>query len=257
MDLSVRRGGGGGGGGDKGAPRRPSFLPVLSRPSVLELSSMAASPSTPSTPIREHPSEILSPVTETSSLLKSIYQTTERAAQASCVVLDPSGENGSSRSMLHAYLKERAMLDTTIKRQQYSSSSDGSPDSPHLPPGEAQGQQQQQQGTPEVKEAKEREGGTPPAPLSTSTTSTTTSTVTSTITSTITSTGTTIITTASQPPPSSSSSSSSTSCSTSRMPTPPANLTVMNSGGLDTKTAFLVPSGVVPSSLNRLVPSCY
>lgn len=252
MDLSVRRGGGGGGvgvgGGDKGALRRPSFLPVLSRPSVLELSSMAASPSTPSTPIREHPSEILSPVTETSSLLKSIYQTTERAAQASCVVLDPSGENGSSRSMLHAYLKERAMLDTTIKRQQYSSSSDGSPDSPHLPPGEALGQQQQ--GTLEVKEAKEREGGTPPAPLSTSTTSTTTSTVTSTITSTITSSGTTIITTSSQPLPSSSS-SSSTSCSTSRMPTPPANLTVMNSGGLDTKTAFLVPSGVVPSSLNR------
>lgn len=36
------------------------------------------------------------------------------------------------------------------------------------------------------------------------------------------------------------------------MPTPPANLTVMNSGGLDTKTSFLVPSGVVPSSLNRL-----
>lgn len=205
---------------------------------------MAASPSTPSTPIREHPSEILSPVMETSSLLKSIYQTTERAAQASCVVLDPSGENGSSRSMLHAYLKERAVLDTTIKRQQYSSSSDGSPDSPHLPPGEAQGQQQQQV-MPEAKEAKDREGGTPPAPISTSTSTT------STVTSTITSAGTTIITTANQPPSSAPSALPSTSCSTSRMPTPPANLTVMNSGGLDTKTAFLVPSGVVPSSLNR------
>ena len=233
MDLSVRRGGGGGGGpADKGAPHRPSFLPVLSRPSLLESSGLAASPSTP---IREHPSEILSPVTESSSLLKSIYQTTERAAQVSSVVLDPSTESGSSRSMLHAYLRERAVRDTAIKRQQYSFSSDAPPGSPHLPPGEPK---EQGKGAPH--EGKDRERITPPAPLSI------TSNTTSTITCSTTFSSSAIIVTSSQV------SSSASSSTTSRMPTPPANLTVMNSGGgLDTKTAFLVPSGVVPSSLNR------
>lgn len=239
MDLSVRRGAGGGS-ADKAAPHRPSFLPVLSRSALLESPGLPS----PSTPIREHPSEILSPVTESSSLLKSIYQTTERAAQASAVVLDPTTENGSSRSMLNAYLRERAVLDTAIKRQQYSFS-DASPGSPHLPPGESQGQEQAAVVAAAAAAAAGQEGKngeriSPPAPLSN------TSNTTSTFTTSTTISNSAIIVTSSQV------SSSSASSSASRMPTPPANLTVMNSGGLDTKTAFLVPSGVVPSSLNRL-----
>ncbi|KAG0718248.1 Zinc finger protein 558 [Chionoecetes opilio] len=248
MDLSVRRGAAGWA-ADKAAPHRPSFLPVLSRPSLLESPGVAASPSTP---IREHPSDILSPVTESSSLLKSIYQTTERAAQVTSVTLDPSTESGSSRSMLHAYLRERAVLDTAIKRQQYSFSSDASPGSSHLPPGESQ-PQPQEQGPAEAHEGKGGEKVSSQAPLITtpnttitSSTSTTTSALTLTPTMTSTTTSTATIVTSIQL-------SSSTVNSTSRMPTPPANLTVMNSGrGLDTKTAFLVPSGVLPSSLNRL-----
>ena len=240
MDLSVRRGVGGGA-ADKAAPHRPSFLPVLSRSALLESPGLPS----PSTPIREHPSEILSPVTESSSLLKSIYQTTERAAQVSAVVLDPSTENGSSRSMLNAYLRERAVLDTAIKRQQYSFS-DASPGSPHLPPGESQGQEQVAAAAGTAAAAANQEGKngeriSPPAPLSN------TSNTTSTFTTSTTLSNSAIIVTSSQ----NSSSSSTSSSSASRMPTPPANLTVMNSGGLDTKTAFLVPSGVVPSSLNR------
>nr|XP_045597063.1 uncharacterized protein LOC123757464 isoform X2 [Procambarus clarkii] len=236
-------------------PRRPSFLPLLSKPSVTDMRSPAnslASPGTPSTPIREHASEILSPVTESSSLLKSIYNTTERASHVSFekknIVPDPTKENGCSSSMLQAYLKECAVLDTTIKRQQYKdSSTDTSPDSPHgslttlsvsngsSTIAENAETTHKQESTKNCKksdkdsqkEGKEEDscGGASDEKSSRCTAS-----------------------------PSSIGSVTSTALqsTTSRMPTPPANLTVMNSGGIDTKTAFLVPSGIVPSSLNRL-----
>ncbi|KAK4299721.1 hypothetical protein Pmani_028020 [Petrolisthes manimaculis] len=330
-----------------GNPSRPSFLPLMSRSSVPpDLRSPVASlssPATPSTPIREHAFEILSPVTESSSLLKSIYNTTERASHVSSekqphVVLDPTKENGSSSFMLQAYLKERAVLDSTIKRHQYKdSSSETSPDSPrtttidqfhstksnitpnsrHIPGitnttttlssrkaenTKKETYTQQIKGESEALLAGLRNKGNPSPSLSVSSAPTSTTALTTTTNTTIntnttntttasiftTTTTTTSIssTTSSSSLPTSSSSlpttittttttnnnnnskssndsnkSQVTSISnslataittTSRMPTPPANLTVMNNGGMDTKTAFLVPSGVVPSSLNRL-----
>ncbi|XP_042230982.1 uncharacterized protein LOC121872325 isoform X3 [Homarus americanus] len=242
----------------KSIPRRPSFLPLMStgsKPSITDLRSPVgslASPGTQSTPIREHPSEILSPVTESSTLLKTIYNTTERASHVSfekqSIVPDPTKENGCSSSMLQAYLKERAMLDTTIKRQQYKdSSSDTSPDSPHSslasasissgssavesvetlskPESTSDGEKSEKESKKEGKQ-EDASGGISDeqSPLSMPSSSGSCSTITS----------------------------SALQSTTSRMPTPPANLTVMNSGGMDTKTSFLVPSGVVPSSLNRL-----
>lgn len=240
-------------------PRRPCFLPLMSRPNITSQRSPVCSLASPGppTPIREHASEILSPVTESSTLLKTIYNTTERASHASFdmqnIVPDPTKENGCSSSMLQAYLKERAVLDTTIKRHQYkeSSSSDTSPDSPHgsiktitavsssntatsvsslstaaendesarKPEGTNDGEksskeEKDEDGSGVTSEEKSRQSAASPSVSGTA--------------------------------------APTLQSNTSRMPTPPANLTVMNTGGIDTKTSFLVPSGVVPSSLNRL-----
>lgn len=240
-------------------PRRPSYLPLMAKSSMTDLRSPVAnltSPGTPTTPIREHPSEILSPVTESSTLLKSIYNTTSRATHVSNrekldIVIDPSKENGCNNSMLQAYIKECAVLDTTIKRQQYKdSSSDTSPDSPHnsLIPNHsgtsvstagAENSNEQPQKSESIQNDRgtsldeiKREGRTENESLGVNSEQSCTSEVSS-------SSCTTAV-------------NSTPQAATSRMPTPPANLTVMNNGGMDTKTAFLVPSGVVPSSLNRL-----
>lgn len=238
-------------------PRRPSFLPLMAKSSVTDRSPVAnlTSPGTPTTPIREHPSEILSPVTESSSLLKSIYNTTSRATHVSNrekldIVIDPSKENGCNNSMLQAYIKECAVLDTTIKRQQYKdSSSDTSPDSPRnsLLPNHsatsvstagAENSNDQSQKSESIQNDRgtsldeiKREGRTENETQGVNSEPSC----------------------ASDPSPSSCATAinSTPQAATSRMPTPPANLTVMNNGGMDTKTAFLVPSGVVPSSLNR------
>lgn len=293
-------------------PCRPSCLPLMARPAVPDLRSPVASlasPATPSTPIKEHPFEILSPVTESSSLLKSIYNTTERVSHASYeklhVVPDPTKENGSSSFMLQAYLKERAVQDTTIKRQQYKdSSSDTSPDSIHEPPllsskrmpnltpirmstltkmsnssstsiptstsRHASEITQTLMKTERIKESEtssidreskisvhDRENQSPsstssPAPTPIPTTTAITTTTITTITLAVSSSTITSVTSSISQAASITSSIATAITTTSRMPTPPANLTVVNNGGLDTKTAFLVPSGVVPSSLNRL-----
>ena len=104
---------------------RPNFLPLGGR--------MNMSSGFPILPvrfpliaIREQPADILSPVTESSTLLKSIYETTERAARASTAKsVAQQAPCGSSQSrhrsgvMMNAYLTERAIQDTFIKWHQY------------------------------------------------------------------------------------------------------------------------------------------
>ena len=282
----------------------------------------------PTTPIREHPSEILSPVTDSSILLKSIYNTTLRVATSTnrskqSGVSLPSKETGH---MLQAYLKERAVLDTTMKRHQYHlspSSSDNSPDSPHslyLSPTLAQISSPKE---PPSKPSSSKESNTTGLPRNVSPASMPSSSSNSVgltfVTSVVnfdsentekntvlpstlfpSSIASKLINTSvsaesktlkkcapakdvsagivskkekinceesvatnsqkSEPGTSCSSSSGNSSCTTnfiasvagtSRMPTPPANLTVLNSCGADSKTAFLAPSGVIPSSTNR------
>ncbi|XP_068236771.1 transcription factor HIVEP3 isoform X1 [Palaemon carinicauda] len=236
-------------------PTRPNFLPIMSNSSVTDLRSPAgklASPGTPLTPIREHPSEILSPVTESSSLLKSIYNTTLRISSVSSgerqnIVLDPTKENGCNSLMFQDYLKERAVLESNFKRQQYkNSSSDTSPDSPQsnlVQTSTEVKSSSAENETPELSKKSKvdaenkvkisgdeckkdgKEGTSQGSDVEQIRSST--------------------------PSSSSATFNSSLSQGLSRMPTPPANLTVMNSVGMDTKTAFLVPSGVVPS-LSRL-----
>lgn len=238
-------------------PTRPNFLPIMSKSSVADLRSPVgklASPGTPSTPIREHPSEILSPVTESSTLLKSIYNTTLRISNVSSgerqsIVPDPTKENGCNSSMLQAYLKERAVLDTTFKRQQYkNSSSDTSPDSPqsNLIQTSTEVASSSANNEPSELPKKSEAESESNAKMSVDESKKNGKEVASQ--------GSDIEQNQSSAPSSSSSggvNSSSAQGVTSRMPTPPANLTVMNSVGMDTKTAFLVPSGVVPS-LSRL-----
>ncbi|KAF2361839.1 Zinc finger C2H2-type [Trinorchestia longiramus] len=71
------------------------------------------------------PTDILSPVTESSMLLKSIYNTTERASRASSVLHNqasfagPIPNSQASGVMMKAYLTERAIQETFIKRHQY------------------------------------------------------------------------------------------------------------------------------------------
>ncbi|KAA0203171.1 hypothetical protein HAZT_HAZT003767 [Hyalella azteca] len=96
---------------------RPSFLQLVPPKSSTSLVS-------PLTPIREQPADILSPVTDSSMLLKSIYSTTERASRVS-VLSSQAGyphsiaASQASGVMMKAYLTQRAIQDTFIKRHQY------------------------------------------------------------------------------------------------------------------------------------------
>lgn len=110
---------------------RPSFLPIGCKSSVP--SSFALSTSmplkSPLTPIKEQPSDILSPVTESSLLLKSIYNTTERVARVSKsmhenqqIACGSVQSRKKSGVMLNAYLTEKAIKDSNIKCQQYLTS---------------------------------------------------------------------------------------------------------------------------------------
>ena len=104
------------------ATSRPTFLALASRNPISSPTVKSPhlvfgglpSPHTPLTPIREQPCDILSPVTDSSMLLKSIYSTTERTAKAtSAMTIENSGV------MMKKYLTERAIQDTFMKRHQY------------------------------------------------------------------------------------------------------------------------------------------
>ncbi|RXG58049.1 Transcription factor E4F1 [Armadillidium vulgare] len=98
---------------------RPSHLPIPKK--IVTEISKPKSPTAPTTPIRENAKDILSPVTESSLLLKSIYDTTYRVSSSNFEKnsqADPMKDT-SCGPMLQTYLTERAVLDSTRKRYQY------------------------------------------------------------------------------------------------------------------------------------------
>ncbi|KAB7504106.1 Transcription factor E4F1, partial [Armadillidium nasatum] len=98
---------------------RPSHLPIPKK--IATEISKPKSPTAPTTPIRENAKDILSPVTESSLLLKSIYDTTYRVSSSNFEKnsqADPMKDT-SCGPMLQTYLTERAVLDSTRKRYQY------------------------------------------------------------------------------------------------------------------------------------------
>uniref|UniRef100_A0A6A7G4T3 Shn zinc finger protein n=1 Tax=Hirondellea gigas TaxID=1518452 RepID=A0A6A7G4T3_9CRUS len=102
---------------------RPLYLSLTASTPENKLSSPMPLRS-PLTPIREQPEDILSPVTESSVLLKCIYNTTERASKVSAALNINNNQSQilsqeQSGTMMTAYLTEKAIHDTSIKRQQY------------------------------------------------------------------------------------------------------------------------------------------
>lgn len=96
---------------------RPSHLPLVKR-----LSLDATKCSSATTPIREQPEDILSPVTESSLVLKSIYSTTRKLASSSLDKRSPAvSDHTKGDSRFQTYLTERAVLDCARKRHQYLS----------------------------------------------------------------------------------------------------------------------------------------
>ncbi|XP_071441634.1 uncharacterized protein shn [Hetaerina americana] len=105
--------------------------PAFVLATVLPHSPYGTMPGTPTTPVREHPSEILAPVpSDSAALLASLCSTVNKLPQST---LDASSGGGSvattptvddstpgGGTMLQAYLTERALQDVRLKRQQRS-----------------------------------------------------------------------------------------------------------------------------------------
>ncbi|CAL4117823.1 unnamed protein product, partial [Meganyctiphanes norvegica] len=236
-----------------GGPTRPNFL-SLKKSGVNDMRSpvsMLTSPGTPTTPIREHPADILSPVTESSTILKSIYNTTSRVTQGPYGEknVTPELRSGESNPMLKTYITERAVLDATIKMQQYkNSSSENSPDSPNDLLGNVtnnntarkiestshQTKQQQQQLQVHVDESKQLQQQQQIKQEVNQQISQMNSVLDSTSSPNITV-------------------NNNMATANSRMPGgQAANFTVMNNGEIDTKTSFLIPTVVGPPTQPRL-----
>ncbi|XP_046383881.1 uncharacterized protein LOC124154296 isoform X2 [Ischnura elegans] len=110
---------------------RNAGQPAFILASVLPHSPYGTLPGTPTTPVREHPSEILAPVpSDSAALLASLCSTVNKLPQST---LDASSGGGSvattptmddntpgGGTMLQAYLTERALQDVRLKRQQRS-----------------------------------------------------------------------------------------------------------------------------------------
>ena len=94
------------------SPKEESPMDLsVKRPSVIRPNSLSIERA-PSVPVKEQPRDILSPLTDSSVLLKSIYDTTSSLTKK---VSPPRDDD----VMLHTYLKERAVIDSARKRKQY------------------------------------------------------------------------------------------------------------------------------------------